>query len=109
MCVDPYLLPEHQSCGQDAQGTQEADEAKEQELLGGLWGLPVACVWEGREAEGLVTLHPTNPQAPNPYVSFTRDPLTPLPYKDAQALLPRSSFPHSLWLGLNLCLFLYSH
>lgn len=44
MCVDPYLLPEHQSCDQDAQGTQEADEAKEQELLGGLRGLPVACV-----------------------------------------------------------------
>lgn len=44
MCVDPYLLPEHQSCSQDAQDTQEADEAKEQELLGGPWGLPVACV-----------------------------------------------------------------
>lgn len=44
MCVDPYLLPEHQSCSQDAQDTQEADEAKEQELLGGPGGLPVACV-----------------------------------------------------------------
>lgn len=67
MRVHPHLLPEQQSRAQDTQDTQEADEAKEQELLGRLAGLLVACVWEeGREAEGLVTPHPTNSQTLNP-------------------------------------------
>ena len=41
----PYLLPEKQGRGQDAQDGQDADEAGEQELLGALGGLLVPCVW----------------------------------------------------------------
>lgn len=43
VCI-PYLLPEQQGRDQDAQHSQEASKARQQELLGAPHGLSVPCV-----------------------------------------------------------------
>lgn len=82
----PYLLPEQQGRGQDAQDSQEADEAKKQEVLGALRGLSVACVWvQGREAETLVAWE-RHPPPPNP--TYNSPPPGPPDPASAEVLLP---------------------
>lgn len=72
----PYLLPEKQGRGQNAQDGQDADEAEEQELLGALGGLLVPCVWV--RAERSVVWRGTPHPQPSLQLSLTRTPGPPL-------------------------------